>query len=598
MKRTTYFFLSLLLAVGGCSTDLLDIEESNAVVDNTSGTGNAGDTSSDVNSSDSVDSATDSATSVTDDAEDNITGTDFDRTIAIVFGGTQATVTGDEHSIVTVSGNDVTVNNTTDEKIIYELSGSSQDGFFKLYSNKKQAIRLNGVSLANKNGAAINNQSKKRTFVVVSGTNTLKDGASYTETPSGEDEKAAFFSEGQLVFSGDGSLTVTASGKSGITSDDYVRFMDSPAVTVVSSAGHAVRGKDAVIVTGGTIEATSTAAMKKGFASDSLVRFEGGVTTVTVSGGTAYDSDDQEYKAAAGVKADQLFEMVGGKLTVTSSGAGGKGISGDGNGVFKGGTVVVKVTGSNYGSSSSGRWGGGSSSSDNSKSAKGIKFEGNLTVSGGSVTASSSNHEGIEAKGTITVTGGSVYSSSKDDAINAGSHMTISGGFVCAISSGNDGMDANGNCYIKGGVVYAAGASSPEVGIDANTEGGYKLYVSGGTLLAVGGLENGSSLTQACYSASSWNKNTWYALYSGSDTTPVLCFKTPASGGTSLVVSTSGTPALKSGVSVSGGTSYAGGLAVTGGTAGGGSSVKLASYSGGAGMGGGPGGPGGPGGRW
>ena len=111
MKRTTYFFLSLLLAVGGCSTDLLDIEESNAVVDNTSGTGNAGDTSSDVKTPESDDSATDSATSVTDDAEDNITGTDFDRTIAIVFGGTQATVTGDEHSIVTVSGNDGTQGN-------------------------------------------------------------------------------------------------------------------------------------------------------------------------------------------------------------------------------------------------------------------------------------------------------------------------------------------------------------------------------------------------------------------------------------------------------------------------------------------------------
>ena len=71
--------------------------------------------------------------------------------------------------------------------------------------------------------------------MVVKGSNTLSDGASYTTTPEDEDEKAAFFSEGQLVFSGDGSLTVHATGKAGITSDDYVRFMAAPTVKVTSN---------------------------------------------------------------------------------------------------------------------------------------------------------------------------------------------------------------------------------------------------------------------------------------------------------------------------------------------------------------------------
>ena len=132
-----------------------------------------------------------------------------------------------------------------------------------------------------------------------------------------------------------------------------------------------------------------------------------------------------------------------------------------------------------------------------------------------------------------------------------------------------------------------------------NTSDISKIYtdnssVSGNTVVAIGGLENGSSLSQSCYQASSWNKSTWYALTSGSDT---FAFKTPSSGGNGMVVSASSEPALTSGVSVSGGTTIFDGMGNVGGTISGGSTVSLSSYSGG-GMGGGPGGnqPGGGGG--
>jgi hypothetical protein len=509
-----------------------------------------------------------------DTSDDNIAGTTFDRIISIVFGGSQATVTGDENGIVTVSGNHVTVNNTTKEAIVYDLSGTATDGFFKLYSSKKQAIRLSGLGLTNPSGAAINNQSKKRTFVIVEGSNALADGAKYTATPDDEDEKAAFFSEGQLIFCGKGNLVVKASGKAGITSDDYVRFMSSPTVKISSSAGHAVRGKDAIIMTAGDVTAATSASMKKGFTSDSLVRFEGGKATISVTGSAAYDDEDAEYTGTAGIKADKLFEMLDGTLAISNTGTGGKGISGDADGYFAGGSVTVVTTGSNY------------KTNNDSVSAKGIKFDGNLTISGGTVSVSCKSHEGIEAKGTLDITGGVVFSQSGDDAINAGSHLTISDGSVFAWSTGNDGIDANGNCYIKGGVVYAIGAGGAEVAIDANTEGGCKLYVQGGTLVAIGGLERGATLSQACYSSNTWNKSTWYGLTVGNS---VFAFKTPANAGASLIVSGSSTPTLKSGVSVSGGTELFGGYAYSGTTLSGGSSVKLSSYTSAAG---GPGGPG------
>ncbi len=477
--------------------------------------------------------------------DDDIANTEFTQTVEVVYSLTEnASVSGtNDDFTVTVNGNDVTIIYTGEEYVMYELSGDTDDGFFKLYSTKKQGITLNEVNITNPNGAAINVQGTvsepnkgKRTFVVINGDNALFDGETYNETPFGEDEKATLFSEGQLIFSGNGTLTVGASGKSGIVSDDYITI-------------------------------------------------QSGNINVSVSASAYYDSEDAEYKSPAGIKTNDYFSMKGGSLIISSSGTGSKGISSDGNGYFSGGSVSVTVSGSNYGSS--GSWGGNSS---NSKSAKGMKFDGNLVFSGSQVYVNCSNHEGIEAKGTLTVSGGEIYSySNADDAINSGGDFTISDGYVCGYSSGNDGLDANGNFYIKGGVVYAIGARSPEVAVDANSEGGYKLYLTGGTLIAIGGLENGSSLTQSCYSASSWSANTWYALTFGSAT---YAFMTPTSGGTQLVVSGASAPTLQSGVTVSGGTSHFESMLYTSASVSGGNSVSLSSYTGGNGGGGGPGGGG------
>ena len=65
--------------------------------------------------------------------------------------------------------------------------------------------------------------------------------------------------------------------------------------------------------------------------------------------------------------------------------------------------------------------------------------------------------------------------------------MYIKGGTIFSCGTNNDGLDANGNLWIQGGNVVAYGATSPEEGIDANTEGGYKLYITGGNVVGIGG---------------------------------------------------------------------------------------------------------------
>lgn len=154
--------------------------------------------------------------------------------------------------------------------------------------------------------------------------------------------------------------------------------------------------------------------------------------------------------------------------------------------------------------------------------------------------------------------------------------------------------------YVKGGLVYAIGANSPEVAIDANSEEQKKLYVQGGTLIAVGGLESGAQISGGvCKQVSSFTSEAWYALYNGSEL--VAAFKTPAASSSStgggrpggggskkLVVYTASTPALQSGVTVSGGTAYFDGAANIGGTVSGGSSVNLSDYTSSGGPGGRP----------
>ncbi len=577
MKKTMYYLSTVLMIIACSGNDI-------TTIDNPGSNSNSGSNSGSSSGSDSGSSDSGADESGTDDSG-IVT---VDGTICITFSESGAKITGDSAGIVSADGNEVTAINTTENCFTYELSGTASSGFFKIYSDVKQVITLNGLNLKNPDGAAINNQSHKYTSVIVNGDNFLADGSvnssgNYNSESSDEDMKAAFFSEGQLIFSGDGNLTVTATGKAGITSDDYIRITGSPTISINSKSGHGLRGKDNVFIEGGSVDITVAGTGKKGITTDGEFRITDGSVTITST--SAAGLVDSELTGAAGIKADSLVTVNGGQLTITTSGTGAKGINCDGDGHFNSGTLNITVKGSNYGSSSGGGnqrpgWGGSDSSSDNTSAAKGLKFDGNLYFDGADITASASSHEAIEAKGTIEISAGSINATSSDDAVNSGSDMTITGGNVYAFSSGNDGLDANGNMYVKGGYIYAVGSGSPEVALDANTEQNCKLYISGGSLVAFGGIESGSSITQPVISISSWTSNTSYSLYDGS--TLLLEFTSPSKGGSGIVISH---PNLKSGSSYT----FKSGSS---------SSTVTASLSAQSGGGDGGGHGGGPGGRW
>ena len=546
-------------------------------------------------------------------SDDDISNTTFTRLVTVTFASAGATVTGysavADVMDVSVNGNQVSITYTGSENVAYKLSGTASNGFFKLYSSKKQALWLSRLSLTNPSGAAINNQSGKRTFVYVEGTCALADGSSAAYSTSGdEDMKGVFFSEGQLIFSGSGSLKVTANnaqGKSGIVSDDYVRMMDGPTVTVSagSKAGHGIKANEYVQLSGGTLSIATAAAMKKGITSDDYVLVEGGLTTIKVTGGTAYDSDDAEYKGSAGIKADNYFGMTGGTVTITNSGSGGKGVHAGSydydatshkvaDSYISGGTLTITTTGSESNDvSSKGMKIGWVTKSGSGDRATVTGYAGNLKISGGKVIVNVSKSEGIEAKGNIVISGGETYvSSTGDDSINSQAELDVTGGHVYAFSSANDAMDANHDMKLSGGYVFAVTTKgSPEVALDANTEQNYKLYIqSGAIVVAYGGLESGYSASQSVYSMSCSAGN-WNALHNGSSY--IAAFKAP-SGVSSVAVSAPSLSKGYTGVSV-GSTTCCNGIWATSGISGG-SAVSLSTYSGG---GGGPGGGGGGGGR-
>lgn len=578
-----------------------------------------------------------------------------DNTIGVAYNGNTATVTvaGNiaQYITPTVSGAHVNIAQSADvaDEITYTLSGTSTDGEFYMSGSYKATVELSGLTLTNANpvtsGAAVHIQDGKRIKVkVVTGTvNTLTDAV-------GGSQKGCLYIKGHAEFAQKGTLNIVGNTKHGIKTGEYMTLknatvnvtaaagdgiscsqyflMESGVVSISGTSGDGIQcdldgdvstGETAdhededsgnVYILGGTINADITATAAKGIKCDGDMQISGGDITISTSGKGEWDSDDQETKAACCLSCDGNMTISGGTLTLTSTGSGGKGMKCDGVLTVADGVINVVTSGGLYynnGTTENTNYTGDTDriSSNYYSSPKGIKaglktesgssytYSGGIDITGGTITVTTSGHnaEGIESKNYLNISDGHITVNAYDDAINSGQDMTITGGYIFARGTNNDGLDSNGNLYIKGGVVYAVGANSPEVAIDANSEEQKKFYFTGGTLVAIGGLESGSSLSQSCYSSSSWSKSTWYALCN--DDGLALAFKTPTAGGSTLVVSTSGTTTLKSGVTVSGGTEYFNGMGNIGGTVSGGTSVSLSGYTA---SGGGPGGGGFPGG--
>lgn len=495
------------------------------------------------------------------DSDKDIVGTDedifweankFKNKVNITYSGEKATVETDCPDIISnVDGSHVVIDMLTNSVSGVEITvcGKSDNGSLKIYGEKKTLLNLNGVELTSLNGPAINNQCKKRLFVnLISGTeNKLTDTSQYSDdyyylngnTSKDEDRKGCLFSEGNLIFSGTGSLIVAGKQKHGIASDGYMYVRPGVTIAVTEAAKNAIHIKGdktddvGVIIAGGLIYTLTESEAGKGIKTDYHVDIRGGQLELNTKGDAIYDADENDTSSAAGIKTDGNVIISGGSISLKSSGTGGKGINADGNLDITGGVTTVVTTGGKFVYNAA---------LDLDSSPKGIKADGNITIDDGTVnimvTGVSDGSEGLESKADLTVNEGNLYVYAYDDAINASKSMTVNGGRIYAYAVNNDGIDSNGTLTFNGGLTISNGSSAPEEAFDCDRSNNFT--VNGGTLIGIGGSAispaTSSSQKTVIYNGIQFAKGQTIAI-TGTDGKSIMAYEIPRSLNGSLFFS-------------------------------------------------------------
>ena len=249
------------------------------------------------------------------------------NTVEIVYNGQTATVTvaSNISSYVTVQSgtsshvkivqaeNFAGVNPTTsnsDGEIIYVLSGTSADGEFYLEGSFKCTVNLNGITLTNPSGPAINIQNGKRVEVSAKSgtTNTLKDGAN-------EEYNGCYHCKGHTKFKGKGTLNVVGNSKHAIYSKEYIEVKNLT-INITGAVKDGIHCKEYFLMESGTVKISGV--------QEDGVQVEWANDPVT---GITTDHEDEN---------TGNFYMTGGTLTI--SGYSGKAIKADGTITYNGGT--------------------------------------------------------------------------------------------------------------------------------------------------------------------------------------------------------------------------------------------------------------------
>ncbi len=466
----------------------------------------------------------------------------LEEVVSITYNGATVTVVNPFEGAgvgVQVTGADVIVTSTAAiEGIIYALSGATTDGLFKIYSPNDFALRLDGVQITNLNGPAINIQADETiTVKLVDGTTTtLTDGVTYAAPPGGEDQKAAFFSEGQLVFTGSGSLIVHGRGSSqhGLGSDDYVEvhsgsiviqsavkdavhtnegyFQNGGSVEVVTSGSDGVDAGDgpieilggvltilsedddrdalkcagSLLIAGGAVDLTVEGDQSKGL-NAAAIQLTGGTVTIGTSGGVVLEPSGLGYDPSycTAVKADNLVLLDGCELTITTTGLAGRGVSSDGNVTIQSGSLRVTSSG-----------GGGTYTNELGQTdayhGPCLNADGRIALTGGTVTLS---HSGSAGKGIagdsnftvgaaassptlqITTTGARIYIGNGEyaeaKAVSVDSVVTIVDGAL-TISSADDAIKSKHWIDVNGGLINVTNSVE---GLE-----GPNIYINGGEM--------------------------------------------------------------------------------------------------------------------
>ena len=186
----------------------------------------------------------------------------------------------------------------------YILSGNTT-GNITVDTDGYVRLALDGVSINSSTGSALQIDNAKKTVIqlVNDSENSIRDGA----TRADESIDGAIYSSDDLVFEGEGKLTVEAQFADGIVSKDSL-WIKSSDITV-TSVDDGIRGKDMLSISGGTITVNA-----QGDGLKSTNETDAGEGNLVISGGsvTIQSGDD-------GIKSEQKAWITGGTINVAKS---------------------------------------------------------------------------------------------------------------------------------------------------------------------------------------------------------------------------------------------------------------------------------------
>lgn len=372
----------------------------------------------------------------------NPTLTDWNNVVTVVYNGSEATVSGAAEAGVTASviGANVSLALGETRSVRIVASGSSDCGSLRLTGSYKHLLELNNLMLTAVDRPAINDQIKKRMFLVVRGENRLTDGSDYLT--SSEQRKGCLFAEDHIVLCGDGVLEIEGNYRHGLVTDGYLFVNPGVTLAVTKAAKNAIHVKGSGInndfrgieITGGYVYANTSAPAGKAMKSDANIAVRGGKLALYASGAPAVDADGM-LSSAACLKSDMNVSITGGTLSLISPANGGKGITSDGNMTINGSQLKIAL--------------GGKAEAGNLDSSvpKGLNAHGSLLISAGgvSISAIGAGSTAIGCDGAFAMTGAVVYAFATNNGLKA-MEALVSGGIMLCGGAKNSPCDG---CEVK-----------------------------------------------------------------------------------------------------------------------------------------------------
>jgi hypothetical protein len=409
-----------------------------------------------------------------------------------------------EGDTISVEGVGATVNGsivTVTAAGTYSISGTLNNGQIAVNTEDEGTVTLvlNGVNITNTSSAPIYVLSADKTVLTLAdgAQNIVSDGTSYVFANAEDDEpNAAIFSKDDLTINGNGALTVNANFNNGIATKDDLKIVSG--VITVNAVNDGIKDRNYIAVNDGTITVNAGGdglqSNNDEDATKGYVLIEGGTLNIT--------------SGMDGIQAETRLTVNAGNINIVSGGGravnyeleeSAKGLKADVDVTITGGTINIDSADDAIHSNNNVTINGGEitvASGDD-----GVHADSTLTMNNGTLVITKS-YEGIESA-TITINGGSTSITSEDDGINgaggvdgsslnmgpgqdqfasSNAHIYINGGYLYMDANG-DGLDSNGSIDMTDGTVIVTGPTNNGNGaIDYNGT----FNMTGGYLLAVG----------------------------------------------------------------------------------------------------------------